>query len=189
MLPQKLAAEYSLKGLWLALVALVVTVALGFSVIQTARLEGFKFWPISVQGWKPRALSAEATLAKVAAAQVVAKQVQEQVNQTAEQDYAEIAERIDRETIEELETELASAERYIRNNRVRPQANRCVASGAGSTAPDNGPAHSEGASEAPLLDGEVRVLEEDVRICTTNTLKAEAGHRFATELENASRND
>jgi hypothetical protein len=50
----------SLPGAIIAALALLL-------VVQTVRIEGFKVWPIEVQGWKARALSAEQTSVEAAA--------------------------------------------------------------------------------------------------------------------------
>lgn len=71
-LPPRLAAfaaRVSLSGIAIAILAALLAV-------QTIRLEGFKVWPVSLAGWKPRAIAAETALdaAKAAYARQSAKQ-------------------------------------------------------------------------------------------------------------------
>ena len=49
--PGRFEAEIALKAVWLVIAGLVFAALLGALVIQTARLEGFKVWPITVTGW------------------------------------------------------------------------------------------------------------------------------------------
>ena len=45
----------TLKGIWAALIALAFAIVLALLAVQTARIEGFKIWPLSIEGWKPKA--------------------------------------------------------------------------------------------------------------------------------------
>ncbi len=50
-LPAWTSAEVALKGAWCAAIGLVVVGSLAIAGLQTARLEGFRLWPISMTGW------------------------------------------------------------------------------------------------------------------------------------------
>lgn len=51
-MPPWTTARYALKGAWLALIALAFAVVLALLAIQTVRIEGFKVWPLRVQGYR-----------------------------------------------------------------------------------------------------------------------------------------
>lgn len=50
-LPAWTSAEVALKGAWCAAIGAVVAGSLAIAGVQTARLEGFRIWPISMTGW------------------------------------------------------------------------------------------------------------------------------------------
>lgn len=182
--PAQLTAKYAIKGIWLLLVALVVIASLAFGAYQLTRVEGFRFLFWSAEGWKPRAERLQADLDRVKRAQQDARAAQVGVNQAAEKRYADAAERIDRENIRQLESELAAAERFIRAGGLRPQTACRVSSGAGAAAQDQSAGSGEAAGTSPKLDAtEVVVTAEDVRICTVNTLQAEAAREWSLALE------
>lgn len=45
----------TLRGIWAALIALAFAIVLVLLAVQTIRLEGFKLWPLSIEGWKSKA--------------------------------------------------------------------------------------------------------------------------------------
>lgn len=53
-------ATVTLKGIWAALIAAAFAIVLGLLAVQTARIEGFKVWPLHWKGWIERATDAEA---------------------------------------------------------------------------------------------------------------------------------
>lgn len=97
----------------------------------------------------------------------------------AEDDYRQLAERADREHEAELAGANARAERYIAANRVRNQAAGGPAGGTPAAPGDNGTGSGDRSSEAPEL---VTVTEDDIRICTENTVRLEAVRNWALEL-------
>ena len=88
--------------------------------VQTARIEGFKVWPIAVEGWKPKAERLQADLDNVKAAQVVALAKAQAAKDKAEQNYRTLAENTDDQIKQARSAAMASAERYIAAHRVRP---------------------------------------------------------------------
>lgn len=102
------------------------------------------------------------------------------VSQTFQKAYNDLKLEIDDETAEIKIKALADARDYINANRLR---NRCSAAGPASSASDPGSTgDSPGTGGMPDLDGIV-VPEDSIRICTENTVKALAGHRWAVEIE------
>lgn len=182
MIPPRLvefASRIGLTGLAIAL--LVAAVA-----VQTVRLEGFKLWPFSIEGANPRAKRLGDDLAAIIREQGAAEAAQVAVNDAAARIYKDVAERIDDEALAARTDALADADRFIAGGGVRPAPARCPPSQTNPAAGDRGAGGGEGVSQAPVMDGTVTVPAEDVRICTVNTLQAEAGRAWALELEAAS---
>lgn len=176
--------------------------AIAGCIVQTVRLEGLHVWPISIVGWIRTAEDRRATIDRMIAAQVVAADNARKARLEQEALYRSIAERIDDNANAQLRDELAVAERFIAAGGVRAEAPRCEGGDAGTGASDRRAGRTEGAGSATDLDdaggasgrpdpgdGHVRVPAEDVRICTINTIKAEAARSFVLELEAASRSD
>lgn len=186
-LPGQLTAEYTIKGFMLLIVALVVIASLAFGAFQLTRVEGFRFLFWSQEGWKPRAERLQADLDRVVRAQQLAQAAQVAANKATEKRYADVAERIDNETVQHLENELAAAERYIATHGVRPQAPCRASSEAGSPAADYRPGVSKETGPTAFVDEpQAFVKAEDIRICTRNTIQAEAARDWALQLEASS---
>lgn len=192
LLPPKLTAQYAFTGIRVAVAAALLAGSVGCAVVQTVRLEGFRLWPISITGWKARAETAEAALVAVAAGQARNRAEQVRVNEAAEQVSRDISAGVDINAQNSFTTERGRAERFIAGGGVRSPATSGD-SGRPCTAPlGNGAGSVESASGAPVLDGDgpradglVLVYPEDIRICTDNTIKAEAAHDYATKIEAA----
>ena len=73
-MPQWATARLAVKGAWVAAVAMAIAIMLGLLAVQSIRLEGFKIWPIDVEGWKPKAERLQATIDNITAAQDLAEQ-------------------------------------------------------------------------------------------------------------------
>lgn len=197
-MPQWTAAELSIKGLWAALVALVFAIVLILLAVQTVRLEGFKLWPIEAEGWKPKAVRLADEITLIRLEQGVAGEAAKAQRLEQEDQYRGISERIDDDAQDQLAEAAAAAERFIAARGVRPKAAGCPRGRAGAGAQDRDAPNPQGTSQAAELDatpdrrdfgvpeGYVIVPADDVRICTVNTIKAEAGRELAIELEKAS---
>lgn len=183
-MPPKLAAFASrigLTGLALAILAALLAV-------QTVRLEGLSVWPLKFEGWKPRAERLARDLDHVKAAQVVALERALAEKHKAETKYLKLANRIQEDAQNDRAVALGDAERYIAANRVRCEAAGRTAGQSVTATADHSAGHPQGAGSVPELDGGlVAVPAEDVRICSVNTVKAQAGHELAVGLETASR--
>lgn len=181
-----LASRISLTGLAIAILAALLAV-------QTVRLEGFKLWPLAIEGARPTAARLALDLQNVRQAQGIALERAQAAKLKAETDYRTLAERIDTHAEQQEGAAMAAADRYIAANRVR-----CEAAGGSRGRPAAAPGdHRAGRGEAPgqtpELDagrgvagdagGLVLVAPEDVRICTANTLQAEAARDWAIGLE------
>jgi hypothetical protein len=181
---------------WIAPVRLYVTLAafallIAAVAVQTVRLEGFKVWPVSIEGWKPKAKRYEATIEQVRIAQDVAAEKARLARLEQEARYRALAERIDDDAQRDNRVAVDAAERFIAaggyrcTGGVRPQANRGAGGGTGASAEGDRPVDPERAGGAPELDGTevVGVTADDVRICTVNTIKAEAAKAWAEGVE------
>lgn len=188
MIPPRLAAFASRIGL----TGLAIAILVALLAVQTVRLEGFKVWPLSIEGARPKAERLQRDLDNVKAAQAFALEQAQAAKLRAELRYMNLAERIELDAQEDRKSALADAERYIAGNRVRCQAAGSAGSGAPSAAGDHGAALGDGAGATAKLDGPggdlphpdmVAVLAQDVRICTDNTVRLEAARAWALELE------
>lgn len=201
--------EMALKAGWLALVGALVLAIAAFGAVQTIRLEGLKVWPLSIEGWKPKAEARQAQIDAMLEAQALAAEVARARRLERESQYRDIAERIDENAQAELEGSLRAADRFIAAGGVRAEANRSVRCSTGTSAEDHRAEDPAGTRRAPQLDAaETAPLEEqagqaaraaqddfvlvstaDVRICTVNTVKAEAGAALANQLQALGKND
>lgn len=192
------AARIGLSGL-------AIAAALAVAAVQTVRMEGLKIWPLVIDGWKPRALAAEATIAAIAREQALAGEIAKAERMGKEAQYRGIAERIDDNARDKLEDYGAATERFIAAGGVRPKAAGSARGRTGASATDRDARDPQGRGRSAELDAALRepveddglvipegfvlVEAEDVRICTVNTIKAEAGRALALELEAASNED
>lgn len=187
--------QVTLKTVWALVVAgLLGLLLIGFGV-QTARIEGFKVWPISVKGYKAENKSLKDQLDKLVAAQATAGNAQKQVNDNAAKTYKDITKGVDYDAHKTLPVELGAAERYAAAHRVRTPRGGGAPGYAAPSASGDGPRDTQAAGTTSQLDdasgggtfipGVVIVSDADLKICTINTVKAEAGHDFATKLEAA----
>lgn len=176
-----LPATVTLKGIWAALIALAFAILLALLAVQTVRIEGFKIWPLGIEGWKPKAERLQHDLDAVKAAQQVALEKAQAAKAKAELDYKNLAETTDANEQKARTDAMADAERYIAGHRVRSQAAGGAAGRTAAPAEDHGTASGDSASPAPELD-EVTVTADDIRICTVNTTRLEAVRDWAVGL-------
>ena len=192
--------KIALQAGWLALVGALVLAIAAFGAVQTIRLEGLKVWPLSIEGWKPKAEASERLIADIMIAQDLAEEMARSQRLAQESTYRDIAERIDDDAQADLDGSLRAADRFIAAGGMRAEAGRSVRCSAGTAARDHRAEDPAGTRRAPQLDaapsaqpdaqaqpeGLVLISPADVRICTVNTVKAEAGHQLATQLQEAS---
>lgn len=191
----------TLRGIHAIAIATVIFALLGGLVVQTARIEGFKVWPVSIEGWKPKAARLEQAIANVRVAEQLAESWARQARLDKEARYRAVAQRTDIDAMDETAKALGDADRFIAAGgtcasrrpaagQLRPQADRGEGGPAGTGPGDHRPGDPEGAGEAAQLDeaeGQlIGVTADDVRICTVNTVKAEAARDWALALEEAS---
>lgn len=203
-LPGQLQADFTFKGFVLLIVALAFAAAVGFGLVQTARLEGLKLWPFAIEGQRPRGDRLQARLDDIARAQELAAQNARNERLEHEAEYRDIARTVDEGAKVDLTVSMDAADRYIAANRVWqwPEGIQCPRGLAGTAAGSDGAGDPEGTGRTAQLDGPgavraargdgpdrkmVLVSEADIRVCTANTVKAEAGRAFALEVEAASR--
>ncbi len=179
--------------------AIIAALAVALA-IQTARLEGFHVWPVSVTGWIKTAEDRQATIDRITEAERLAAAEARAARLAQETTYRDIAERIDDNAQDTLEGAMAAADRFIAAGGLRSQAAGSAPCSARTAAGNHRAENPVGAGRTAQLDaagagsadagpsgtGFVLVSAEDVRICTRNTVKAEAGHDLALQLEAAS---
>lgn len=142
---------------------------------------GFTAWRADV--WHDRAERYANSLAEMKAAQAVALKRAEEAKAKAEADYRDLSERIDDEAEQARAGAMDAAERYIAAHRVRPPSGGATG-GPASPAQDRSTGNGEGPGAPSELDVTfVAVTPDDVRICTVNTLQAEAARDWALQLE------
>ena len=190
---------FTLSAARAAAIALLVTALLAALAVQTVRIEGLKIWPVAIEGWKPKAERLEQVIANVRVAEQLAEAWARQARLDQEARYRAVAERTDDDARRETSVALGDAERFIAAGghagagRVRTEADRGPGSPAGTGPGDRGLGNPEGAGAPAELDGPesrfVTVTADDVRICTVNTVRAEAARDWALALEEASTAD
>lgn len=195
-----IARELTLRGFHLAVVGAVIAALVAALAVQTVRVEGLKLWPIEVEGWKPRATRLEQTLANVRVAEQLAEAWARQARIDLEARYRAVAERTDIDAREATSVALGDAERFIAAgghaavragaDRLRAETDRGSGGPAAAGTGDQGTGDPQGAGAPAELDEAgrafVAVTADDVRICTVNTVKAEAARHWALELEHES---
>lgn len=181
---------YTIKAAWALFIAACVAVVLIFAVVQTVRLDGFKFLFWEVEGAIPRAERLEGEIAAILKAQREAREAQIKVNKDAEKKYSDIGQGVDANANAETIASHDATEQFIAAGGVRPQSSAGCPGGAGAATGHLRPTEPQAADQAAKLDAApsntVSVTPDDVRICTANTLTAEAGQAFALGLEAAS---
>ncbi len=178
-MPPKIAAFASRIGL----TGLATAILVALLAVQTIRLEGFKVWPINIEGARPKAERLQHTIDEIAAAQKQAAEAARRAKERAEADYRELAERIDNDAERARVGQMDAAERFIAANSVRCPAYRGDGGGTVAPAGDSGSQGGDGPGRtAELATGLVAVPEEDIRVCTRNTSRLIAVREWALEL-------
>lgn len=170
-------------GARIGLTGLAIAVLIALLAIQTIRLEGLKIWPINIEGARPKAERLQGVIDDIDKAQEQALERAKAAKAETELRYKNLAERIDDEAEQSRRTAMSDAERFIASNRVRCPANRGGSGGAVAPSGDSGAGGSNTAGSTTVLDAGVVVTEDDVFICTTNTLQAEAAREWALGLK------
>lgn len=199
MIPD-LSANYTIRGIKLALAGGVFLLLAAGNVAQLIDRHGFKFWFVEIEGVHDRADRLEAEIKGIELAQGQAGQMAKDQREANEDEYRDIAADVDRNAGTALDRGFASADRYIRANRVWQWPEGVPCSNAGTAAGGDGTGNPQGAGQTSELDGSrtgrgsgargdgmVVVSAEDVRICTENTVKAEAARDYVTKVERASK--
>ena len=129
--------------------------------------------------WRAAARKADATLALVKPAQELALAKAQAAIAAKETYYKEQANAADQNYATAVDDARSATDRYIAAHRV----SACPTSGAASAAParpqSNAAQGSDGPGTAPYM---VAVSPEDVSICTSNTLRLEAGKLWTEGL-------
>ena len=195
-----LSANYTIRGIKLAIAGGVFLLLAAGNVVQLVDRHGFKFWFVEIEGAHDKIDRLEAEIEGMNIAQEQSGQLAKKQREANEAEYRDIAADVDRNAGTALDRGFASADRYIRANRVWQWPEGVPCSNPGTAAGGDGAGNSQGAGQATELDGSrtgrgsgargdgmVVVRAEDVRICTENTVKAEAARDYVTKVEAASR--
>jgi hypothetical protein len=170
-----LASRIGFTGLAIAVLAALLAV-------QIVRLEGFKLWPLHMEGWKPKAERLQTDLDNVKRDQKAAADAAKAARLAEEARYRQLAEDTDAKLRQAQSRALDSAERFIVAHRLPARvAGPTSGAGAGSESDRAGGDHSAGGT-ADLASDVVAVSAEDVRICTRNTARLVAAHDWAATL-------
>lgn len=129
----------------------------------------------------------KADRAAYVAAQAAALKKALQAKATAEQNYSNLANKVDSDEQKARDAAMAAADRYIASHRVRSQAVAGSTGPASRAATNNASQGGNGPGETPeLAPDAVVVTADDIRICTENTTRLDAVHDWALGLEKAS---
>jgi len=193
-----IAGQIGLTGA--ILLAWAATIAIEEYRIQGLHLEVFGIELVEVKGWKTRAKISERAVELVAERAELANAKAAAAKAATETSYRQLAERIDDHAQVDIAGELARAEHFIAAGGLWAQAGGSPIGRPVAAAGDHGAGSAQGAGGTAQLDDQGRpagdrgpdgrlvvVTADDVRICTINTVKAEAGRSLALELEEASR--
>lgn len=172
--------SYVINSVWAALIALAFAALLIVAAVQTARIEGFGIWPFKVKGYAEKLADAAERERRIAVAQDKALKKAIEARNKVEREYADLATKVDTHANEQTAQWAGPVERFIAANRVRCPAN--TPGGPAAAAEDHSPGSGQEAGAAPIVDA-VAVTADDVRICTANTLQAEAAREWAIGLE------
>lgn len=170
----------TLKGIWAALIALAFAIVLALLAVQTIRLEGFKLWPFSYEGALPKIERYETAFKDIERTTRETTEAWKRAIDLKEQTYRDKAKEADENAQEALSGAMDAAERHIAANRVQCPGNRSGVVGPAPDAGSDSASGDNGSSGAPEL---VAVTPDDVRICTTNTIRLEAARAWAQRLE------
>lgn len=183
------------KAIRLGLLVSIMTFVVAIAVVQTIRLEGFRLGPFGSEGALARADRLEDELGRIVAAQHAAGELAQAQKAATEETYRARAKGVDDAFKEGIGAELAAAARYAAANRVRCPAAGSPPGDAVAAAGSDGTGGPAGSGRTPELDASggidaahalVAVRDDDVRICTENTLRLEAAQAWGIALEAAS---
>lgn len=146
-------------------IALALSLAWG-AIERSGKHKAQRVLASTVTAWK--AAEREATAAQIAANSAQQARWAQQAKET-DNDYQKA--RIDADS---------RSERFIAANRVRRDCPRSASSGDTVQSPDPAPS-ANGPGEGAFL---VTIAPDDVRICTENTTRLQAGHDWALGLGN-----
>lgn len=161
---------------------LAIAVLVALLAVQTVRLEGFKLWPLHMEGWKPKAERLQTDLDAMKRAQKAAADAAKAARLAEEARYRQLAEDTDAKLQQAQSRALDSAERFIVAHRLPAHvAGPASGSGTGPESDRAGGDHGAGGT-AELAADFVAVSADDVRICTRNTARLVAAHDWAATL-------
>lgn len=163
----------------IGLTGLAIAILIALLVVQTVRLEGFKMWPIRIEGALPKVTRLERTIDDIDKAQGLALAKAKAEKARVEQDYRNLAERINDDTADATDAAMDLADRYIANNRVRCPANRSASSGTVAAAGDSDTEFLEYLSADPV----VSISDADLRACVGDATYAVGAYRWAQGLK------
>ena len=149
-----LSANYTIRGIKLALAGGVFLFLAAGNVAQLIDRHGFKFWFVEIEGVHDRADRLEAEIEGIELAQGQAGQLAKKQREANEDEYRDIAADVDRNAGTALDRGFASADRYIRANRVWQWPEGVPCSNTGTAAGGDGTGNPQGAERLPHVRGD-----------------------------------
>lgn len=173
-------AEVTLKGIWAAVIAGAFAAVVGVCLFLLANTYlDLRFGPFHWEGWKPKAERFERERDACHTASKANADAQKAQKAAYEARYKDLAHEADEQVQRAQVDAMAATERYIAAHRVR--GGQGGVSAPVAPADDHSAGSGDSASAAPEL---VAVSDEDIRICTTNTIRLEAVRDWAISLTN-----
>lgn len=186
-LPGWTRTKIALKGAWWAAIAAVFLTLVAIAGVQTARLEGFRVWPISVTGWIETAMKAERerkaekashqqTKADYRDAQILAAEIERKRLARVRTQQQEITDAIDADYTARLAGARARAERLQQELRARDAAGGASESIAvpGLPAADRRPSETPAHPRLPPAERTEAVQLDRDLIATEQALQLDA---------------
>lgn len=173
-------ATVTFKGIWAALIAFAFAILFALLVVQTVRLEGFKIWPVSIEGCIARSERLRADLDKVKASQKEASRKQAEVIAKKQAEYDQLAKKAqtNEQKIHDLSRALTDSYASNAAHRLRPEALGGSPGGSRVASEDN----NSGVSETVPEDALVAISIADLHTCSDNSVYALTAYEWAREL-------
>jgi len=197
-IPTIAAVRAAIAGFWPTMRLILFIAAIAFGAVQTVRLEGFRFWPLSIEGALPKVARLETDLANVREAQALAEQEAARQRIFWENHYRNLAKETDLANATQTQPRAADdADRFIAANRVQP----CPAGGArggpgtapggdraqGADRPGDVPGGDDGSAVQPVNAEQLLFVSPAfVRTCYGNTGRLLDARDWALALERES---
>lgn len=165
----------------IGLTGLAIAVLIALLAVQTARLEGLKIWPISIEGALPKLQRYELAFKDIERTTRETTAKWREAIRAKEQQYRNLAQEADHDAEQAHSDALAAADRYIASHRFV-----CPRDQGGVDRPAANPGGGNPGVPASLpADSLVAISDADVRACSAATAYAVEAHNWAVGIETA----